>query len=74
MSAKVAIIPSDLSIRAPYARGLAYVMISRATGLENLYLIRPLLPGHFTDHEYERKLIDKEYDRLRTKYASISLL
>lgn len=49
-----------------FARGLEYVMISRATTMDNIILMSPLLPVHFNNRRYEkdREIIRNEYYRL----------
>ena len=55
----------------PTLRGLAYVMMSRATCLENIYLLSPLLKEHFNSHHFTKQndLIRKEYERLRLRFV-----
>jgi len=52
-----------------FARGLEYVMMSRATKLEHVYLLSQLHEKHFNGFVHERKLIALEYDRLRQSFS-----
>ena len=51
-----------------FARGLEYVMCTRQTMLDKLFLIRPLKHEHFQAKQQEKHQIDAEYNRLRTAF------
>jgi hypothetical protein len=51
-----------------FARGLEYVMCTRQTMLDKLFLIRPLKHEHFQAKQKEKHQIDTEYSRLRTAF------
>ena len=58
-------------------RGLVYVMTSRPTKLEDIYLMRPLRMDHFNlpSYRHKIKMITDEYNRLEqgTKYTDDQL-
>ncbi len=45
----------------PFARGLLYVAISRATDLEKVALLLPIRPDHFINRNFIIKEINEEY-------------
>ncbi len=57
--------PTDYD-RTPFSRGLEYVQLSRATKLEDVFLIGKLNKKHFQSHVAEKNKIVKEYERLKT--------
>lgn len=59
--------PGSSSARV-FARGLAYVALSRCTKMENLHLVMPLLMRHFDSHKYQLFEITNEYERLKQKF------
>ena len=55
--------PTDYN-RTPFSRGLEYVQLSRATKLEDVFLIGKLNKKHFQSHVAEKNKIIREYERL----------
>ena len=55
-----------------FARALEYVMMSRPTTHENIYLMSPLTLEHFNDYVYLRACIRNEYIRLRAKFPQVN--
>ena len=53
-----------------FARALEYVMTSRPTTDEDIYLMTPLTVEHFNDYEYQRACIRNEYSRLRRRFQN----
>jgi hypothetical protein len=58
---QVVITPSP---KTPFAMGLEYVAVSRATELNGVVLTGPLRPHHFNSHGSQRRMITTEYRRL----------
>ena len=51
-----------------FARALEYVMTSRPTSADDIYLMEPLTLQHFNDFNHSRACIREEYSRLRTLF------
>ena len=56
--------PTDYD-KTPFSRGLEYVQLSRATKLEEVFLIGKLHKRHFVSHVSEKNRIEREYERLK---------
>ena len=54
------------SPKQPFAMGMDYVGISRATSIQSLHLLSPIKAYHFTSHPMQRFRIAQEYRRLRS--------
>ena len=54
------------SPKQPFAMGMDYVGISRATSIQSLHLLSPIKAHHFTSHQMQRFRIAQEYRRLRS--------
>ena len=56
----------------PFARGLPYVAISRATDLEKVALLLPIRPDHFINKNFiaENIKINEFYNNLNKKFNS----
>ena len=54
----------------PFARGLPYVAISRATDLDKLALLSAIRPDHFINKTFtaENIKITEFYNKLKTKF------
>jgi ATP-dependent exoDNAse (exonuclease V) alpha subunit len=54
----------------PFARGLPYVAISRATDLEKVALLLPIRPDHFINKNFivENIKINEFYNNLHKKF------
>ena len=53
-----------------FARGLEYVMMSRPTKIEDVFLLNELRPEHFNGFGALRLLIFREYERLRFQFPA----
>jgi hypothetical protein len=55
--------------KKPFARGLPYVAISRATDLEKVVLLLPIRPDHFINRNFieENIKINEFYNNLNKK-------
>jgi len=51
-----------------FARALEYVMTSRPTTNDDIYLMTPLTIDHFNYYDYQRACIRNEYSRLRKRF------
>jgi ATP-dependent exoDNAse (exonuclease V) alpha subunit len=60
----------ELSKNKPFARGLTYVAISRATDLEKVALLLPIRPDHFINKHFiaENIKINEFYNNLNKKF------
>ena len=62
----------EASKNKPFARGLPYVAISRATDIEKVALLSPIRPDHFMNKNFtaENIKITEFYNNLNKKFNS----
>jgi len=73
LTAKNALILYPPDPRSRFPRGLVYVMTSRPTRMEDIYLMSPLHFNHFNkpgDHRIKFDMIKAEYERLERKFLT----